>query len=99
MKKRNLNQGKKLTLKKLIVTDLGTGSRLILGGGDSQEATCLYNMCQDTQRMSCRTNCVSVDGLTCTPDTICRDTGVTCISCVPGTGCPTQDGCNTTISG
>ena len=90
MKKRSLNIGKKLFLNKVIVSDLSHAAQKAIKGGESEQITCIYNMCQNTAQVSCRTNCVTLAGVTCTPDTICQDTGVSCISCQPGSGCPTD---------
>ena len=90
MKKKSLNISKKLILNKAIVSDLSHAAQNVIKGGESEQVSCIYNMCHNTAQVSCNTNCVSVAGVTCTPDTICQATGDSCISCNPGTGCPTQ---------
>lgn len=90
MKKNRITLERKLFLKKETIAALDGVQMAQAVGGNTEVGTGPCGMCQNTIAISCRTNCVTVAGATCTPDTICQGTNATCISCNPGTGCPTQ---------
>ncbi|PSK89480.1 class I lanthipeptide [Taibaiella chishuiensis] len=79
---------KKLSLDKQVIAALDQVQQDQARGG----ANSIWEACAYTRALSCGAGCVTVAGLTCTPDNLCKGTlnAQSCISCRGDSGCPSQ---------